>query len=406
MGNWNGWRRVLLAAMLLTGCRTGSAPVPPSVDDTKLIALVAPVRVFVGPQNAYAIYGDGKMEAWGLNDQGQLGLMHARSPVRKPSRVKTGIIVDSDAPREPTAEKTWSTVAAARSHALALDSEFRLFGAGANQGGELGSLPPASSEFKQIGTERWDAIAAGPGYSLAIRNGRMYGGGEATSSPKQTLPDWDGKPFPSRIFTEITDFVDVSGGPDHVVASRSNGTLWAWGSEADGRLGVMKNTTHFPLYRVDASNDWHPHRFSAGGAHTLAQKKDGSVWGWGSNQDGQLGLGGRDRVRKPQKLRSGKWRMVASGRRHSLLLSEDGRVHASGNNSHGQLGTGDRTNASQFEQVGSLSNAVWIAAGDNWSVVVLNDGRVLTWGNDSSGQLGNGPGSKDQLTPGTVIYTP
>ena len=95
-----------------------------------------------------------------------------------------------------------------------------------------------------------------------------------------------------------SDVKSVSGGSDFSLALKNDGTVWAWGFNSRGQLGDGTSSTvtqsSTPV-QVKDSNDpsgyLHASAISAGGAHSLALKSDGTVKAWGNNQDGQLGNG-------------------------------------------------------------------------------------------------------------------
>lgn len=124
-----------------------------------------------------------------------------------------------------------------------------------------------------------------------------------------------------------------------------------------------------------------------GNLHTLAVKSDGSLWGWGLNLYGELGLGSTKNQMIPQKVAENV-ASVSAGSRHSLVLKADGNVYACGANDFGQLGSGDKNNASTLKLV--LSGAVEIAAGETTSFAVKSNGELWAWGDNQYGMLGDG----------------
>jgi hypothetical protein len=93
---------------------------------------------------------------------------------------------------------------------------------------------------------------------------------------------------PVRVGTD-NDWAAITAGPSFSVALKQDGSLWAWGENYYGQLGIdSMETTDFPV-RAGSDNDWV--LVAAGSKHTVALKADGSLWTWGANGSGQLGIG-------------------------------------------------------------------------------------------------------------------
>jgi len=84
---------------------------------------------------------------------------------------------------------------------------------------------------------------------------------------------------------------EISAGNVHGLATGTDGTLWTWGFNASGALGLGIPPTYVSYYpaKVGTSNDWDT--AAAGGNNSLAIRSDGTLWAWGENSSGQLGLG-------------------------------------------------------------------------------------------------------------------
>ena len=83
-------------------------------------------------------------------------------------------------------------------------------------------------------------------------------------------------------------FTAVAASYDHSFALKRDGSLWAWGHNGVGQLGLGDVETRFEPTRVGADSDWAA--VAAGDDHSLALKRDGSLWAWGSNWSSKLGL--------------------------------------------------------------------------------------------------------------------
>lgn len=147
---------------------------------------------------------------------------------------------------------------------------------------------------------------------------------------------------------------------------------------------------------------------AAGGFHSLALLSDGRIFAWGSNLNGQLGVGssGPDLTSPVPVPNFGVSRVkdVAAGDRHTLALLSDGTVLACGSNRDGQLGDGTTNNRSTFAPVQNLISVKAVAAGRSHSMALTSNGGIRAWGANSDGQLGIGS-TTDSSLPLTVNRT-
>lgn len=191
----------------------------------------------------------------------------------------------------------------------------------------------------------------------------------------------------------LSSMVAVSAGGDqleaHSVALKSDGTVWAWGSNLYGGLGNGGTTnTTAPVQAIGLTNVI---AIAAGGWHTVALKKDSTVWTWGWNVDGQLGDGTTtDRTVAAKVNGLSDVVAIAAGTYHVLALKADGTVWAWGDNVSGQIGNGTTTDRTTPMQVSGLTDVVKIATGRFFSLAIKSDGSVWTWGENLYGQLGDG----------------
>jgi RHS repeat-associated protein len=182
---------------------------------------------------------------------------------------------------------------------------------------------------------------------------------------------------------------DIAAGRFHAVAARSDGTVWSWGTNDVGELGVSNVTyTTFPIQIPGLSNIVN---VASGGYFSLALQSNGSVWAWGTNNHGQLGNGTTTSSIAPVKV-TGISNAVAigAGAYHSLAVLANGQVMAWGANQSGQLGNGTFTQETQPVLVSTLTNAVEVKAGYYHSLALTASGQAWIWGGGTNGQLGGG----------------
>jgi alpha-tubulin suppressor-like RCC1 family protein len=120
-----------------------------------------------------------------------------------------------------------------------------------------------------------------------------------------------------------THWASVAAGDTHTVAVKTDGTLWAWGENWQGELGIG-TSAGFGDYRsapVQVGTDTHWASVAAGEGHTVAVKTDGTLWAWGHNWSGQLGDGTRtDRLAPVQVGTDTHWASVAASDSHTVAL--------------------------------------------------------------------------------------
>lgn len=190
----------------------------------------------------------------------------------------------------------------------------------------------------------------------------------------------------------------ISAGYEHGLSLAADGTVWGWGHNNVGQVGDNSTVNRSNPAQIAAFGD--VVAIAAGGFHSVALKADGTVWTWGLNGFGQLGDGtGIGRRTPVQVVGLGGVVAVAAGAEHTLALKQDGTVWAWGSNFGGQLGDG--STAIELRsivpvRVVGLTGVSTIAGGQFHSLAVLSDGTVWVWGSNTSGQLGTGVASAQQ----------
>ena len=145
--------------------------------------------------------------------------------------------------------------------------------------------------------------------------------------------------LPTNAAGSVTPAVSVGGG--FVVTLDSTGKAYAWGVNDHGTLGNGTNTASNHATAVTLPEQVSFKTISAGFDHVLAVTNDGSVYAWGNNDNGQLGIDGNSSVNLPTKISAlAEKRIIAvsAGKQFSLALTENGEVYAWGINNKGQLG--------------------------------------------------------------------
>jgi len=187
-----------------------------------------------------------------------------------------------------------------------------------------------------------------------------------------------------------THFTHVDCGTEFTVAVRSDSTLWAWGFNGNGQLGLPSIAdTNVPV-QVAATRKW---IFATTGAfHTFAISTDSTLWGCGFNQEGNLGKGSNETsvLNLTQISATSHWRTITGGYVHSAAIRNDGTLWTTGWNMYGQLGLGDTTTRIIFSQVDTSHTWKLASAGGIMTYAIKNDGTLWGWGYNGDGELGSG----------------
>ncbi|MBI5777889.1 MAG: putative Ig domain-containing protein [Planctomycetes bacterium] len=208
----------------------------------------------------------------------------------------------------------------------------------------------------------------------------------------------------NRTFTTATNtnWAMIVGGETHSMGIKNDGSLWAWGDNADGQLGLNDTVSRTVPTQVGTGTFWA--EVACGSGFTIARKNNHTLWGAGDNSEGQLGLGAITGTLVFIQIGSdGNWtRITAGGQSHTLALNSSGELYAWGDNAKGQLGLGDYTNRTT-PQIVTTTPVSSIAAGYDHSMAIMADGSLYAWGDNSGGQLGTG--SLITQTEPTLITT-
>jgi alpha-tubulin suppressor-like RCC1 family protein len=208
---------------------------------------------------------------------------------------------------------------------------------------------------------------------------------------KLGLGDTTTRSSPTQVGA-LTDWENVyAGGGSATAGLKTNGTLWTWGNNAfHGRLGHGDTIDRSSPTQVGALTNWAS--MGVGNAHMIAIKTDGTLWAWGYNADyGNLGLGNLTNYSSPKQVGAlTAWSKISTGYNNNLALKTDGTLWAWGHNPNGQLGLGDTNNRSSPTQVGALTTWSSIHAGEDLVAAIKTDGTLWMWGQNNAGQLGLG----------------
>ncbi len=183
--------------------------------------------------------------------------------------------------------------------------------------------------------------------------------------------------------------------------------MLAWGWNWNGQLGLGSTAQQTTPQPVPAAQLNQVTAVACGTGFSLALRADGTVWAWGCNYAGQLGLGHTQDRHVPTQIPTAFLNdvsAIAAGGQFAMALLNDGSLRTWGANWFGQLGLGDLIPRLVPTSIPSatLSGAVAIDAGCNHGAALLADGSLRVWGSNLWAQLGQG-NYTDQLSP--VVLT-
>ncbi|MES0490666.1 MAG: hypothetical protein ABUK01_11770 [Leptospirales bacterium] len=290
-------------------------------------------KVSAGYDFSIGIKSDGTLWAWGLNSVYQLGL---NDTTLRSSPTKIG------------SAKNWATVSAGYDHAFAINNSAKLFAWGSNTTGELGdnNNPNASTIPKAIdAANNYAQVAAGQDFTIARRTANTIFAwgynlnaelGDGSYAQKNT------QGFSTASYIQI----DAGGGValgGHGCGIKSDSTLFCWGAGTLGQLGDNNSTTsNTHVQEFTGVTTWSS--VSLGAYHAHAIQTDSTLWAWGYDFNGQLGLGtsggGTDQASPVQVGTATDWESISAGSFHNGAI-RNGRLFTWGLNTNGQLGNGD-----------------------------------------------------------------
>jgi alpha-tubulin suppressor-like RCC1 family protein len=271
-------------------------------------------------------------------------------------------------------------------------------GGAANSSTPVAAAAPANANVT--------AISAGAFHSLAVISGAVFGCGVNRFGQLGNGTTVNSLSPVAAAAPANANIVAVSAGWDHSLALSTTGTVYAWGNDRWGQLGNNATPTAVAAPAIVAFPVGTPAMtaIAAGAYFSLSLDNTGQVWSWGYNLEGELGQPAAGfcilapltpcsatPVKVAAPANAGVT-AIAAGGMHSLAII-GGAVWGWGRNNQGQLGNGNAPTGTAVP-VAALApanaNVSAIAAGWQHSLALTSTGGVLAWGWNASGQLGDG----------------
>ncbi len=319
---------------------------------------------------------DGSLWAWGSDDFGQIGNGTITRSITTPVKIGTAT--------------NWKTVVAGGNFTIATKTDSTMWSWGYNYNGQLGDSSRVNKVIPVLASKAtsWQTISAGGNHTIAIKtDGTLWGWGfnqsGALGDGTTTL-----KISPVQIGTG-TNWLKIATGGQISIAIKTDSTLWAWGDNVSGQFGdgtIGTNST-VPI-QIGTDRNWKT--ISLGSDHTIATKTDGTLWGWGIGNYGQIGDGQSWHNYSPVQIGiATNWLSVGASTYYTIATKTDGTLWGWGNNDVGQLGDGTTYSKNIPIQIGIATNWLTATVG-SFTLATKTDGSFWGWGPNGSGQLGDG----------------
>ncbi len=356
---------------------------------TPVIAAVQQVvDISLGQSHSCALLQDGGGACWGRNDDGQLGSGSTASsgmPLRVADLVNAVVLKSGG------------------NHTCAVLQSTNVVCWGRNQQGQLGigDVGPGLSTPTQVpGLNGVTDISLGLDHSCALsQTGQdfCWGWNHYGQVGMGTEGDTAYITHP-QLVADVANVVAITAGDNHTCVLQRNGDVRCWGDNYSGQLGVSTvvgdSGTHPSAALVTGLHN--VVAVAAGGAHTCALLQRGDVACWGWNNVGQVGNGAggaaHDIVAPQPVVGHLGVTAVGVGANHICMVDNHGTVWCWGDNGFGQLGIGSQIGGSTRtlpSEVDAAANTIAVTAGANHTCALLVTNDLNCWGRNTIGQLGN-----------------
>lgn len=199
----------------------------------------------------------------------------------------------------------------------------------------------------------------------------------------------------TTVVNTASKVVSISLRNERGAAVTKNGDLYCWGSNSDGQIGNGSTENQYVPVKVlgDVAS------VSLGESHSAAITADGDLYCWGDNFGGQIGNDTTENQTTPVKIME-KVVSVSLGYHHSAAITTNGDLYCWGYNAHGEVGNKSTTNRKTPIKV--LENVTSVSLGYTHSAAVTTNGDLYCWGYNFCGEVGDGSMSK-RTTPVKVL---
>lgn len=320
--------------------------------------------ILMSSNSSMSIKSDGSLWGWGANSLGQLGIGNYNSSITTPTQIGD--------------DEDWKYISNSANHSVGIKNDGTLWSWGSNSNGQLGldNIGLASTSIpSKVGTDAdWIQVGCGASHTLALKgDGTLWTWGSNLEKQLGIGNVSIASTYkPIQIGVE-SNWKLIRCGGYNSFAIKTNGTLWSWGANTSGQLGLNQSNTGFTTSiptQVGLDSNWSSINCSL--THIVAIKQDASLWAWGSNSNSQLGLLNDITLRtSPTKTgnNTNDWKRVDCGSNFTIAIKTNGTLWACGSNSSTQLGVSGLT-TSILTQISSKTNWKNISCGNAHSIAL------------------------------------
>ena len=195
------------------------------------------------------------------------------------------------------------------------------------------------------------------------------------------------------------------------LAIKTDGTLWAWGNNTNGLLGLNNTTKYSSPVQVGSDTTWSKSVVAEFYASSFGLKTDNTLWSWGYNEVGQLGLNQAGhtasiKFSSPVQIPGTTWDGITSNSYTTLATRTDGTLWSWGENKYGGLGINTPSVYTRYSSPVQIPGTTWSSVHVSGGVVsaIKTDNTLWKWGRNTNGQLGQNDTtqySSPKQVPGT-----
>ena len=349
--------------------------------ETYSITMTNHIIIATNEYHSLVVKEDGALWGWGVNWHGELGNTKYYDHFYLPFKIKDNV----------------KTVATGVNHSMIVLNNGTLLACGDNKFGQLGDGTKTQRANPVTITDNVASVSASYSHTLIVKNdGSLWACGDNDYGQLG-----DGTKETSLVPIKVMDNVKMAvAGCDYSLVIKDDNTLWACGQNYAGQLADGTNIDKDSFIKVMENVVFIATPNCVECCHTMIIKTDGSLWACGAGAYGRLGSGDENDRLKPFLLMDGVAN-VSVNEMHTLIVKKDNTLWACGSNKYGQLGDGTTIDRYSPTLISSdVENAV---AGLYHSLILKTDGSIWACGNKEYGQLGDGT-TNNQLIPIQIAF--